>query len=58
VICCVNWFVAVQVYTWPSANQQHGSLLSSPTSLSSAGNTMRDDGLLMGIMGVGDLIPE
>jgi hypothetical protein len=50
--------LAVQVYTWPSANQQHGSLLSSPTSLSSAGNTMRDDGLLMGIMGVGDLIPE
>jgi hypothetical protein len=46
------------VYTWPSVNQQHGTLLSSPTSLSSAGNTMADDGLLMGMLGVGDLIPE
>jgi hypothetical protein len=48
----------VQVYTWPTANQLHGSLLSSPTSLSTAANTLRDDSLLMGLMGVGDLIPE
>jgi hypothetical protein len=59
-LCCAVLCFAAQVWTWPSANTQHGSLLSSPTSLTAAGNTLlgRGESLLMGMMGVGDIIAK